>query len=37
MVGEGYAGKIGVMNGMKSVSKSAPNAIIEDIKVKVKV
>jgi len=34
---ESYAGKTGVKNGMKSVSKSAPNAIIEDINVKVKV
>ena len=31
---EGYAGKTGMKNGMKSVSKNAPNAAIEDINVK---
>lgn len=32
---EGYTGKTGMKNGMKSVSKNAPTAIIEDISVKV--
>ena len=32
---EGYDGKTGMKNGIKSVSKNAPNAVIEDITVKV--
>ena len=31
---EGYAGRTGMKNGMKSVSKNAPKAVIEDITVK---
>lgn len=31
---EGYAGKTGMKNGMKSVSKNAPKAGVEDITVK---
>jgi uncharacterized protein YegP (UPF0339 family) len=32
---EGYAGRTGMKNGMKSVSKNAPKAVTEDITVKV--
>ena len=33
---ESYAGKTGMKNGMKSVSKNSPKAVVEDINVKVK-
>lgn len=32
---EGYAGTTGMNNGIRSVTKNAPNAVIEDIHVKI--